>query len=68
MFKVGMGETPEIPSNISEEGHNFILKCIQHNPKQRATTLQLRQHTFLKVIVSLCGKFIISLDKKKKMV
>ncbi|XP_073989973.1 mitogen-activated protein kinase kinase kinase 4 isoform X2 [Rhodnius prolixus] len=49
MFKVGMGETPEIPSNISEEGHNFILKCIQHNPKQRATTLQLRQHTFLKV-------------------
>ncbi|KAK9507691.1 hypothetical protein O3M35_007492 [Rhynocoris fuscipes] len=49
MFKVGMGEIPEIPTNISEEGHNFIMKCIQHNPKNRATTLQLRQHTFLKV-------------------
>ncbi|XP_014262278.1 mitogen-activated protein kinase kinase kinase 4 isoform X2 [Cimex lectularius] len=49
MFKVGMGETPEIPASLSDEGHNFVSMCIQQNPKLRATTVQLQQHTFLKV-------------------
>ncbi|XP_050476898.1 mitogen-activated protein kinase kinase kinase 4 [Bombus huntii] len=37
MFKVGMGETPALPKNLSIEGDNLIRKCLQHDPKKRLT-------------------------------
>ncbi|XP_046668150.1 mitogen-activated protein kinase kinase kinase 4 isoform X3 [Homalodisca vitripennis] len=49
MFKVGMGETPEIPDSLSEEGQHFAAKCLVHDPKQRATITELLVHTFLAV-------------------
>ncbi|XP_012137169.1 mitogen-activated protein kinase kinase kinase 4 isoform X2 [Megachile rotundata] len=37
MFKVGMGETPALPKNLSAEGIDLIKKCLQHDPKKRFT-------------------------------
>lgn len=41
MFKVGMGETPALPRNLSIEGIDFIEKCLQHDPKKRLTASAL---------------------------
>lgn len=49
MFKVGMGERPEIPKELSIEGHDLLDKCLQHEPKDRATAAELLNHTFCKV-------------------
>ncbi|XP_076665905.1 mitogen-activated protein kinase kinase kinase 4 [Andrena cerasifolii] len=35
MFKVGMGESPALPKNLSVEGIDLIKKCLQHDPKKR---------------------------------
>ncbi|XP_076291139.1 mitogen-activated protein kinase kinase kinase 4 isoform X2 [Lasioglossum baleicum] len=37
MFKVGMGETPALPKNLSVEGVDLVTKCLQHDPKKRLT-------------------------------
>ncbi|XP_017881304.1 mitogen-activated protein kinase kinase kinase 4 [Ceratina calcarata] len=37
MFKVGMGETPMLPKNLSTEGIELVMKCLQHDPKKRWT-------------------------------
>lgn len=49
MFKVGMGETPEIPESLSQEGQEFVEKCLQHDPKDRASAMELKLHNFCKV-------------------
>ncbi|XP_055550883.1 mitogen-activated protein kinase kinase kinase 4 isoform X1 [Wyeomyia smithii] len=49
MFKVGMGERPEIPDCLSEEGQEFVESCLQHDPKLRRTAAELLQHNFCKV-------------------
>ena len=49
MFKVGMGETPDIPDSIGEEGKHFISSCIKHNHKKRGTIVQLQRDNFLMV-------------------
>ncbi|XP_063864103.1 mitogen-activated protein kinase kinase kinase 4-like isoform X1 [Scylla paramamosain] len=49
MFRVGMGQSPTIPKHLSEEGHEFLASCFIHDPKKRATTAQLLDHTFVKV-------------------
>ncbi|KAL9693062.1 hypothetical protein quinque_012347 [Culex quinquefasciatus] len=49
MFKVGMGESPEIPDCLSEEGHDFVESCLQHDPKVRKSAGELLQHNFCKV-------------------
>lgn len=51
MFRVGMGQSPSIPKNLSEEGHEFLAGCFVHDPKSRATVAQLLDHTFVKVTV-----------------
>ncbi|RWS06909.1 mitogen-activated protein kinase kinase kinase 4-like protein [Dinothrombium tinctorium] len=50
MFRVGMGDIPEVPSDICEEGKDFIFHCLQHNPRCRWSTGQLLCHLFIKVI------------------
>lgn len=49
MFKVGMGERPETPPELSLEGHDFLARCLQHEPKNRASAAELLNHTFCKV-------------------
>ncbi|GAB6026709.1 Mitogen-activated protein kinase kinase kinase 4 [Chamberlinius hualienensis] len=49
MYKVGMGETPEIPDNLSEEGHDFLNCCFKFQPKERSTAIELLGHPFTKV-------------------
>ncbi|XP_042228698.1 mitogen-activated protein kinase kinase kinase 4-like isoform X2 [Homarus americanus] len=49
MFRVGMGESPSIPKQLSEEGHEFLGGCFVHDPKSRSTVAQLLDQTFVKV-------------------
>uniref|UniRef100_A0A1B0C1J4 Protein kinase domain-containing protein n=1 Tax=Glossina palpalis gambiensis TaxID=67801 RepID=A0A1B0C1J4_9MUSC len=46
MFKVGMGEKPETPENIYQEGHYLIDHCLHHDPKDRMTALEFLEHNF----------------------
>jgi len=54
MFKVGMGETPAVPDSLSEEGHQFLDLCLQHDPRQRSSASELLHHTFVKVSALAC--------------
>jgi len=54
MFKVGMGETPAVPDSLSEEGHQFLKMCLQHDPRQRSSASVLLHHTFVKVSALAC--------------
>jgi mitogen-activated protein kinase kinase kinase 4 len=49
MFKVGMGETPDIPETLSDEGQDFLTGCFQIDPRQRSTASDLLGHPFTKV-------------------
>ncbi|XP_064093171.1 mitogen-activated protein kinase kinase kinase 4-like [Macrobrachium nipponense] len=49
MFRVGMGQSPTVPKSLSDEGHAFLQLCFIHDPKLRATTSHLLDHTFVKV-------------------
>uniref|UniRef100_A0A1A9Z5N6 Serine-threonine/tyrosine-protein kinase catalytic domain-containing protein n=1 Tax=Glossina pallidipes TaxID=7398 RepID=A0A1A9Z5N6_GLOPL len=42
-----MGEKPESPGNLSQEGPDFIDHCLQHDPKDRMT-LELLENNFCK--------------------
>ncbi|XP_012527808.1 mitogen-activated protein kinase kinase kinase 4 isoform X2 [Monomorium pharaonis] len=48
MFKVGMGETPTLPKNLSTEGIDLVKKCLQHDPKKRPTANNLLAHSFVR--------------------
>ncbi|KAI9578944.1 hypothetical protein GQX74_005827 [Glossina fuscipes] len=38
-----------IPGNLSQEGHDFIDHCLQHDPKNRMIALELLEENFCKV-------------------
>ncbi|CAH9059330.1 unnamed protein product [Cuscuta epithymum] len=49
MFKIGNSkELPTIPEHISDEGKDFIMKCLQREPLKRPTASQLLDHPFVK--------------------
>ncbi|KAF7987395.1 hypothetical protein HCN44_003157 [Aphidius gifuensis] len=48
MFKVGMGENPKIPDNITNDEVDFLHKCLQRNPKDRPTANALLSHMFIR--------------------
>ena len=50
MFKVGMGQSPEVPDHLSEEGKDFLGTCFVQNPQERATAQDLLNHNFIKVL------------------
>ncbi|XP_031483333.1 mitogen-activated protein kinase kinase kinase 5-like isoform X2 [Nymphaea colorata] len=47
MFKVTRNETPHIPDNLSLEGKDFLCRCLQVNPTDRATAVELLGHSFV---------------------
>lgn len=44
-----MGESPDIPDTLSDEGQEFVEHCLQHDPKERWLATDLLQHHFCKV-------------------
>lgn len=55
MFKVGMGETPEAPADLSTEGHDFLEHCLEHDPLKRWNATKLLDHHFCKVNIQPCA-------------
>ncbi|GFP88900.1 mitogen-activated protein kinase kinase kinase yoda [Phtheirospermum japonicum] len=54
MFKVGNSkELPEIPDHLSDEGKDFVMKCLQRDPSHRPTAAQLLEHPFVRNSCSL---------------
>uniref|UniRef100_A0A1D1XXW5 mitogen-activated protein kinase kinase kinase n=1 Tax=Anthurium amnicola TaxID=1678845 RepID=A0A1D1XXW5_9ARAE len=48
MFKIGNSkELPTIPDHLSDEGKGFIRQCLQREPSNRPTAVQLLQHPFV---------------------
>lgn len=41
------GESPEIPSFLSDQANDFLGKCLMRDPKERWTVAQLLKHPFL---------------------
>ncbi|XP_050225159.1 mitogen-activated protein kinase kinase kinase YODA-like [Mercurialis annua] len=49
MFKIGNSkDLPAIPDHLSEEGKDFVRKCLQRDPLHRPTAAQLLEHPFVK--------------------
>ncbi|KAF6157728.1 hypothetical protein GIB67_037301 [Kingdonia uniflora] len=49
MFKIGNSkENPAIPDHLSDDGKDFVRKCLQRNPYHRPTASQLLEHPFVK--------------------
>ncbi|XVF53568.1 hypothetical protein PTKIN_Ptkin05aG0109000 [Pterospermum kingtungense] len=54
MFKIGNSkELPPIPDYLSDEGKDFVLQCLQRNPLNRPTAVQLLDHPFVKYTAPL---------------
>ena len=49
MYKVGMGTKPIIPGSLISEGNEFVNKCLEIDPEQRATVEQLKMHSFVRI-------------------
>ncbi|OEL13278.1 Mitogen-activated protein kinase kinase kinase YODA [Dichanthelium oligosanthes] len=48
VFKIGNSkELPPIPDHLSERCKDFIRKCLQRDPSQRPTSVELLQHPFI---------------------
>lgn len=49
MFKIGNSkELPTIPEELSDEGKDFVRKCLQREPRNRPTAAELLEHPFVK--------------------
>lgn len=54
MFKIGNSkELPTIPDHLSDDGKDFIRRCLQREPSKRPTAAELLQHPFVKNAASL---------------
>ena len=51
-FKVGMGNLPHIPDQLSDEGQEFLSHIFIRDPQQRWTASQLLDHAFIMVVRS----------------
>ncbi|KAI3972896.1 hypothetical protein MKX01_019554 [Papaver californicum] len=47
-YRIGKGEPPSVPDNLSEDARSFILKCLQVKPEDRPTAAMLLDHPFVK--------------------
>ncbi|WOL00076.1 mitogen-activated protein kinase kinase kinase YODA-like isoform X1 [Canna indica] len=49
MFKIGNSrELPPIPDHLSDDGKDFVRKCLQRDPSKRPMASELLQHPFVK--------------------
>ncbi|KAL2341306.1 hypothetical protein Fmac_009246 [Flemingia macrophylla] len=49
VYRIGFsGEVPEIPSWVSEEGRDFLGKCLKRDPSERWSVEELLGHGFVK--------------------
>ncbi|XP_050500654.1 mitogen-activated protein kinase kinase kinase 4 isoform X2 [Diabrotica virgifera virgifera] len=53
MFRVGMGQSPDPPDDMTDEGLDFLDLCFKHNPRERATARQLLVHDYVQLKLSL---------------
>lgn len=61
LFRIGFGdELPEIPRELSEEGKDFLQKCLVRDPAKRWTAEMLLQHPFV-------GNGLMGGDKAKEV-
>ncbi|KAH7290373.1 hypothetical protein KP509_30G045300 [Ceratopteris richardii] len=51
LYKLGCSEEdPPLPQSIWDDARDFLLHCLQRNPKDRWTASQLLQHPFLRAM------------------
>ena len=49
MFKIASDTyEPKIPDNLSDEGKDFLLRCLERDPRSRPTATQLMDHPFVR--------------------
>ncbi|CDP04692.1 unnamed protein product [Coffea canephora] len=49
IFKIGNSkDMPEIPDHLSNDAKSFIRSCLQREPSQRPTAVQLLEHPFVR--------------------
>ncbi|KAL2902506.1 Mitogen-activated protein kinase kinase kinase YODA [Bienertia sinuspersici] len=61
LFKIGNSkEHPPTPDHLSEEGKDFVWRCLQRNPQDRPTAIQLLEHPFVRNVASPERWMIIS--------
>ncbi|XP_047078099.1 mitogen-activated protein kinase kinase kinase 1-like [Lolium rigidum] len=48
LLKIGRGIPPKIPNTLSEDARDFIVRCVQSNPKDRPSAAELLDHPFVK--------------------
>ncbi|KAJ0100349.1 hypothetical protein Patl1_20156 [Pistacia atlantica] len=54
MFKIGNSkELPAIPDHLSDDGKDFVRKCLQRNPSCRPTAAELLEHPFVQHAATL---------------
>lgn len=62
LLKIGIGEElPEIPKDLSEEGKDFLRKCLVKDPSKRWTADMLLKHPF--VAESGCSVPLTTMDE-----
>ncbi|KAI3424665.1 Separase [Psidium guajava] len=47
LFRIGNGELPLVPDSLSREARDLILRCLQVNPNDRPSAVQLLDHPFV---------------------
>ncbi|KAK9884856.1 hypothetical protein WA026_009078 [Henosepilachna vigintioctopunctata] len=50
MFKVGMGQSPDPPDTLIDEGLDFLELCFKFDPRERASAHELLEHNFVKFV------------------
>lgn len=54
IFKIGNSkDLPAIPDHLSEDGKDFIRSCLQRDPFNRPTSIELLQHPFVRKVVPM---------------
>ncbi|WCJ18441.1 Mitogen-activated protein kinase kinase kinase 1 [Euphorbia peplus] len=48
IYRIGKGEPPLVPDTLSKDAQDFIHRCLQVNPNNRPTAVQLLDHPFVK--------------------